>query len=95
MRGRLCGGAEHDVFTSVDLIHRGHSLESGSDLRLPQHLAGRGVQSSDLPVTRYPPAVTMGPTLGKCEPVFLIPFAANSGTSPRGTCHLMVPWLRS
>ena len=42
-----------------------------------------------------PPAVTTGPTFGKWLPVFVMPFAASSSTSPSGICYLIVPWFRS
>ena len=31
--------AEHDIFTSVDLVYRGHSFKTSFKLRFPQHLA--------------------------------------------------------
>src|ERR1700758_3995861 len=42
-----------------------------------------------------PPAVTTGFTFGKCEPVLVMPRAASSGTSPKGTCQRIPPELRS
>ena len=48
-----------------------------------------------MPVKINPPAVTTGPTFGKCPPVCVKPFAASSGTSPRGIFHVIVPVFRS
>src|SRR5262245_37713526 len=43
-----------------------------------------------------PPAVATIPLrVGWYVPVFLIPFAASDGTTPSGTCHLIVPSFRS
>src|SRR6266566_8859027 len=52
MRCGLRSRAEYHMFTSVDLVDRRHSFESGSYLRLPEPLACRGVQGADLTVAR-------------------------------------------
>ncbi len=99
--GRACTwslaprGTEHNIFTPMDLIYGRHSLERGSDIGFPECLACCGVEGANFAIARsredQAAAVTTGPTFGKCEPVFLNPFAANSGTSPTFTCHLMCP----
>jgi hypothetical protein len=98
VRGRLRRGTEHNIFTPIDLIYGRHSLDRGSHIGFPECLVCCGVEGADFAIARsreYQAAtVTTGPTFGKCEPVFLNPFAANSGTSPMFTCHLMVPCLR-
>ena len=62
---------------------------------LPVSTSNARICRSRVPVKTRPPAVTTGPTFGKWLPVFLMPFAASSSTSPSGICHLIVPRFRS
>src|SRR5215475_273976 len=50
--GGLRSGAEYDIFTSVDLIDRRHSLDGSVYLRLPQDSARCRIQGSNLAVAR-------------------------------------------
>jgi hypothetical protein len=40
-------GAEYDIFTSADFIHRRHSLNGGIHLSLPEHSAGLRIQGRE------------------------------------------------
>jgi len=64
-------------------------------ISLPVSASSARTKRSRLPVKINPPAVTTGPTLGKWPPVSLRSFAASSGTTPSGTCHLICPTFRS
>ena len=75
-------------------LRRRHRLAS-STAPCRYRRRARGSSRSRVPVKISPPAVTTGPTFGKCAPVFVMPFAASSGTSPSGICHVIVPAFRS
>jgi hypothetical protein len=47
---RLCSGTEYDIFTSMDLVYRGHSLNGSFHLRFPQDSACRRIEGSNLAV---------------------------------------------
>src|SRR5262252_4958367 len=49
---RLRSGTEYDIFTSVDLIDRRHSLDGSIHLRLPQDSARCRIHGSNLAVAR-------------------------------------------
>ena len=77
------------------LVNRRHSFERGStsdsQRTLPVAESSARTFLSRVPVKIKPPAVTTGPTLGKCEPVFLNPFAANSGLHPKALATRWFP----
>src|SRR5688572_14751782 len=81
----------------TDGIPSGFDGSSRSQSTLPLSLSyARSMRSDHVPTKISPPAVATIPLrVGWYVPVLVIPFAASDGTTPRGTCHLMVPSLRS